>query len=54
MLNIAIQADELDNVATVFAEDVKDGSALEIRDKAGHSQRVTVIGDVPYGHKVAV
>lgn len=54
MLNIAIQADELDNVATVFAENVKDGSALEIRDKAGHSQRVTVIGDVPYGHKVAV
>ena len=33
MLNIAIQADELDNVATVFAEDVKDGSALEIRDR---------------------
>lgn len=51
---IALKVDDRDNVATIFAENVRDGMELEIRDKRGVSEPVTVIGDVPYGHKIAV
>ena len=51
---LALQVDEKDNVATIFADGITDGTEVEIRDKKGHSQRVRVIGDVPYGHKIAV
>ena len=27
---------------------------VEIRDKKGNAETVTVLGDVPYGHKIAV
>ena len=30
------------------------GTEVEIRDKKGNAETVTVIGDVPYGHKIAV
>ena len=51
---IALQVNNLDNVATIFAEGVRDGQTVTLKDKAGHAQPLTVIGDVPYGHKVAV
>lgn len=31
-----------------------DGTEVEVRDKRGESEVVTVMGDVPYGHKIAV
>lgn len=51
---IALQVNDLDNVATIFAKGVRDGQIVTLKDKAGHTRPLTVIGDVPYGHKVAV
>lgn len=53
-LKLALRVDDLDNVATIFAEDISDGTLVEIRDKRGGADPVCVIGDVPYGHKIAV
>ena len=53
-LKLALKVDDLDNVATIFANGIKDGMEVEIRDKKGISENVNVIGDVPYGHKIAV
>lgn len=52
-LKLALKVNDLDNVATIFANDVKDGDRVEIRDKEGRSEVVAVKGDVPYGHKIA-
>lgn len=51
---LALKVDDKDNVATVFANDITDGTRVNIRDKSGKKETVTVIGDVPYGHKIAV
>lgn len=51
---IALKVNDLDNVATIFAEGMADGQVVTLKDKAGHAQPLTVIGNVPYGHKVAV
>lgn len=53
-MNLALKVDDLDNVATIFANDVKDGDKVEVRDKKGNSEVLTVIGNVPYGHKIAL
>ena len=53
-LNLAHKTNDLDNVATIFANDIKDGMEVEVRDKKGNAEIVKVIGDVPYGHKIAV
>lgn len=51
---IALRVNDLDNVATIFANGITDGMEVEIRDKKGNSESIKVIGDVPYGHKIAV
>ena len=51
---IALKVSDLDNVATIFANGVVDGTVVEIRDKKGQTEQVTVIGDVPFGHTIAV
>lgn len=51
---LALKVDDLDNVATIFAEGILNGSQVEVRDKKGHSEEITVYGDVPYGHKIAL
>ena len=51
---IALKVDDKDNVATIFANGVKDGDTVELRDKKGNCEEAVVIGDVPYGHKIAV
>ena len=53
-MNIALKVSDLDNVATIFANDVTDGTEVEVRDKKGNAETICVIGDVPYGHKIAV
>lgn len=53
-LKLALRVDDKDNVATIFANGVTDGTEVEIRDKRGDMTPVHVIGDVPYGHKIAV
>lgn len=54
MLSIALQVNTKDNVATVFANGIRSGTQVELRDKAGNASLLTVQGNVPYGHKVAV
>lgn len=51
---IALKVTDKDNVATIFANGVKDGMTVDILDKRGNAEQVCVIGDVPYGHKIAV
>ena len=53
-LNLALKVNDLDNVATIFANGITDGTIIEVRDKKGNSENVKVIEDVPYGHKIAV
>jgi altronate dehydratase small subunit len=53
-LKLALKVDDLDNVATIFANGITDGMQVEMRDKKGVSEIITVCGDVPYGHKIAV
>ncbi len=51
---LALKVTDKDNVATIFANGVTDGTTVDVRDKKGNSETVTVIGDIPYGHKIAV
>lgn len=53
-LKLALKVDDLDNVATIFANGITDGTDVEVRDKKGESEIIKVKGDVPYGHKIAV
>lgn len=53
-LKLALKVNDKDNVATIFANGIVDGTEVEIRDKAGHKELVYVKGDIPYGHKIAV
>ena len=51
---LALRVDDLDNVATVFANDITAGTEIEVRDKKGNVDRIKVHSDIPYGHKIAV
>ena len=53
-LKLALKVDDMDNVATIFANGITDGTEVEVRDKKGNSEIITVHGDVPYGHKIAL
>jgi altronate dehydratase small subunit len=53
-LNLALKVNDKDNVATIFANGITDGTQVEVRDKRGNSQVLTVHGDIPYGHKIAL
>lgn len=51
---LALKVDDLDNVATIFANGITDGTVVEVRDKKGNTEEIKVIGDIPYGHKIAL
>jgi len=51
---LALRVDDLDNVATIFFNDCKDSQEVEVSDKKGNIDKIKVIGDVPFGHKIAV
>lgn len=53
-LRLALQVDDIDNVATVFANDIKDGDTVTVKDKEGNTTEIKVAGDIPFGHKIAV
>lgn len=53
-LKLALKVDDLDNVATIFANDVKEGQTVEVRDKKGDTEQIVISHDVPYGHKIAL
>lgn len=44
---------EKDNVATVFGE-VNKGDEVEIKDQKGNEMVITVLNDLPFGHKTAL
>lgn len=51
---IALKLSDQDNVATVFANDVKAGTVVDVKDKKGQIELVTLKEDIPYGHKLAI
>ena len=51
---LALQANEKDNVATVFADGVTAGMRLAVVDAAGNRTVYTVADDIPFGHKFAL
>lgn len=53
-MNIALKVHDHDNVATIFAEGVRDGSPVQVLDKQGCAEVLTVCGNIPYGHKIAL
>ena len=53
-LKLALKVNDLDNVATIFASDLTTGSAVIMRDKKGGSENITLLSDIPYGHKIAI
>ncbi|MCI8510620.1 MAG: UxaA family hydrolase [Lachnospiraceae bacterium] len=53
-LKLALKIDDLDNVATIFAEGLEEGMVVEVRDKRGHSERIPLKAAIPYGHKLAL
>ena len=53
-LPLALKVNDLDNVATVFSNEAVAGSQVEVRDKKGNGFALTILSDIPYGHKVAL
>jgi len=53
-LKLALKVNDKDNVATIFANEIVEGTEVEMRDKKGNSEKMTVHSDIPYGHKIAV
>ena len=50
----ALKIHEKDNVATVFDHDVKAGSIVNVTDRDGGVIPITLLEDIPYGHKIAL
>ena len=46
---IALKVNDRDNVATIFANGIHNGSEVELRDKKGFVETLTVHGEIPYG-----
>lgn len=53
-LKLALKVSDLDNVATIFANEIIKDMDVEVRDKKGNSEIIKVLGNVPYGHKIAL
>ena len=53
-IKLALKVNDKDNVATIFTNGITDGDTVEVRDKGGNAELITVIGNVPYGHKIAL
>lgn len=53
-IKLALKVNDKDNVATIFANGLPMVPKLRSATKKGNAETVTVIGDVPYGHKIAV
>ena len=53
-MQMAMKLHEEDNVATAFTDGIQPGTAVEIRDKEGNREMLTVSEAVPRGHKIAL
>ncbi len=52
--NLALKVHDSDNVATVFANNLFPGMVVEMRDKQGRCEEITLLASIPYGHKIAL
>lgn len=52
--NYGLKVNELDNVATVFANEIQAGDMVIIRDKKGREEALVALNAIPYGHKIAI
>lgn len=52
--NFGLKVNELDNVATVFANGIHAGDAVTVRDKKGREETLIALNEIPYGHKIAI
>lgn len=52
--HIALKCHPEDNVAVIFAENVKAGDLTRVIGKDGSSELISLRSDIPYGHKLAV
>ncbi|WP_231036259.1 UxaA family hydrolase [Pectinatus sottacetonis] len=53
-LKLALKVNDKDNVATIFANDIKAHMQVDVHDKKGADVLLTVNSDIPYGHKIAL
>ena len=53
-MNLALKTHEKDNIAIVFASEIKSGDIVSAIDKAGNKQNITATASIPYGHKIAI
>ena len=51
---LALKIGDKDNVATVFANGVCDGTQIRVMDKRGLTETIKVREHIPYGHKIAL
>ena len=51
---LALKVNDKDNVATIFAEQVQGGDAIQVRDKKGETIEGKALEAIPYGHKLAL
>ena len=52
--HIALKCHPNDNVAVIFAENVKSGDNVRVIGKDGSIEKLVINSDIPYGHKLAV
>ena len=52
-LNIALQVDEKDNVATIFADGITKGTSVRVKDRAGYEEMMSVTEVIPYGQQIS-
>ena len=53
-MNLALKTHEKDNIAIVFASEVKSGDLVSAIDKVGNKQNIKATASIPYGHKIAI
>ncbi len=51
---MALKVEAMDNVATIFADEIRAGDILTVRDKSGKDEELKVLEAIPYGHKIAL
>ena len=52
--NYGLKVNELDNVATAFANGIQARDTVIIRDKKGREETLVALNAIPYGHKIAI
>lgn len=51
---IALKVHDIDNVATIFVNDIQAGMDITVHDKKGEEELIKALNPIPYGHKIAV